>query len=115
CSRNANTRDGREGQDRRDGRTAEASSLSSQSCPSSPFDYLEHIAVHRLAKKEALERRGPERLNEGRALFDQPRFEFRELLQRVQHRDVPSELALERRHFEPLDVEHVHLLAAADI
>lgn len=46
-------------------------------------DHLEHVAVHRLAKKEALERRGPERLDEGRALFDQPRFERRKLLQRV--------------------------------
>src|SRR5262245_55973701 len=29
--------------------------------------------------------------------------------------DVPAELVLERRHFEALDIEHVNLLAAADV
>src|SRR4029453_468579 len=70
-------------------------------------NHLEHVAVHRIAEEEALERRGAERCDQLRATLDEALLQRLELSARVIHRHVASELPLERRYLETVDMDEV--------
>src|SRR4051812_46956321 len=79
------------------------------------IDDLEHVSVDRLTKEKALEWRWAKRREYMCAFGFEPtpeRVEFREW---IEHCDVPSELVFEWGDAEPLDIEHVQLLAATQI
>jgi hypothetical protein len=77
-------------------------------------DDLEDVAVD-IPEKEAGERRRPLRLDQLRALLQQPAFQPLEIRSRKRQRDMSAELRLERRRLEVRDLDQVQLLARRDL
>jgi hypothetical protein len=79
------------------------------------IDQLEQVSVHGLAEEESLEVRRAQRLDELAARLDDAPAPRGEVVDRMKERDVASELGFEGRELESFDVEHVKLLAVADV
>src|SRR5690242_6180199 len=83
-------------------------------CPGLIDDFKD-VAVHRLSKKESFKwRRTKRRKQDGAFGLESPLERF-ELGERIEHRDVASELVFECRYAEAFDIKDVHLLPAAQV
>src|SRR5260221_554543 len=76
-------------------------------------DDFEDVAVGVL-KEKPLEGGLAQRIDQLRAMGEQPGFERREIAGGMEQGDVPAKFALERRGLEILDLDQVNLLAGAD-
>ena len=78
-------------------------------------NHLEQIPIYRLTKKQPLKRCGPQRFDKFAASLSDATPQCREVIQRVEERDVSAELCLEGRGDESFDEEYVQFLTVAEV